>query len=160
MNKYKRIFAVFMLLIFTATRPSIAHAADIPSDSGDYTAVKEGERVPYSGYLFNTQGLIKVMVNKSLEIQQLTINKDSEIKKLNIEIEMLKKQHDLELKLAKELSDNMMGIKDNRIKLLEDSHKWDDVKLFGALMLGIVLSVTIFFAAVQITNNIKITTTP
>lgn len=154
MNNTKRIFTLILLLIFSATRSSIAYAQEeVKSDIGDYTVVKEGEVVPFSGYLFDASGLIKIMVNKALELDKLTINKDNQINKLLIEIEMLKKQHDLETKIIKESNTNIMELKDNRIKLLEDSKKWDDLKLFGSLMLGIVLSVTIFFVAVQITTN-------
>ena len=80
------------------------------------------------------------------------LEKESEIAKLNIEIKYLKEQQALELKINKELSDNIVVIKDNRIQQLEDSKKWDDVKLFGSMLLGMALSVTIFYAAVKITN--------
>ena len=94
-----------------------------------------------------------------MEIQKITITKDAEIAKMQIELDTLKKQAALEIKIKDDLNSSLMKLKDDRIKLLEDSHKWDDIKLFGALLLGIVLSVSIFYASVQITNNIKITTT-
>lgn len=157
MRKLQRLFAGFLSLVLLATWPSLAYGQTI-SDAGDYTVVKEGEKTPFSGYLFDADGVIKIMVNKSLEIQKITITKDAEIAKLNIELDALKKQHALEIKIKDDLNNSISSLKDNRIKLLEDSHKWDDVKLFGALLLGIVLSVSIFYASVQITNNIKITT--
>ena len=78
-----------------------------------------------------------------------TINHET-INKINIELETVKKQTELELRINKELNNNIIRIKDDKIKELEDSKKWDDVKLLGALTLGMVLSVTVFFAAVQI----------
>jgi hypothetical protein len=155
MDKLKIGVATITLLAMLAMQPSYAYAQDagkLLADEGDYALVKEGEASPYDGYLFDAAGLVKIMTNKSLEIQSLKINNDSENKKLLIELEMLKKQYNLELKLTKELNDNIMKLKDDRIKLLEDNNKWDDIKLFGSLLLGIALSVAIFFAAVQITT--------
>lgn len=154
MSKTHRCISAFLSLILLVTWPSLAYSQTISEDSleGDYSFVKRGEAVPYDGFLFDKSGIIKVITNKSLEIQRLTIEKDADIAKLKIEIDMLKKQHNLEIKINKELTDNIMNLKDNRIKLLEDSKKWDDIKLFGAMLLGIALSVTIFYAAVQITS--------
>ena len=151
-----RFIAGFLSLVLLVTWPSLAYGQTISESEemgdGDYTTVKKGDRVPYDGYLFEPAGVIKIMVNKSLELEKLKITKDSEINKLNIEIDFLKKQHTVELKIKEELHNNLIKIKEDRIKLLEDGNKWDDIKLFGALSLGIVLSVTIFFAAVQITS--------
>lgn len=151
MAKLKRGVSFITLLAMLATWPSLAYGQEI-SNEGDYTLVKQGEEVPYNGYLFDSDGLIKVMVNKSLELDKLRISKDADIAKLSIEIDYLKKQYEIQLKIKDELNLSLLKVKDDRIKLLEDSKKWDDVKLFGAMFLGIVLSVSIFFAAVQITN--------
>ena len=162
MNNIKSLFTVFVLLVFLATHTSIAYASPTPvidtvaveddNEDGDYTVVKEGEATPYDGFLFDSEGLIKIMANKSFELEKLRIEKDSEIKKLNIELDTLKQQHKLELNLNKELFDNVVQIKDRRIEQLEDSKKWEDIKLFGSMLLGMALSVTIFYAAVKITN--------
>lgn len=146
---------MFMLLVFLVTQPSLALAQNIEntpevSSSGDYLVLKKGEKSPYDGYLLDTNALIKIMVSKSLEIQQIKINKDSEIRQLNIELDSLKKQYELEKKLLKEVNDSIVKIKEDRIRILEDGFKWQDLKLFGAMILGIGLSVAIFYASVQI----------
>lgn len=153
MNILKSAFTVFMLLVFLATRNSIAYAAAPELDEyedGDFSMVKEGSIVPYDGFLFDSEGLIKIVTNKNFQLDKLRLEKDSEIKKLNIELEYLKKQYNLELKIKEDIYTNILNIKDNRIQQLEDSKKWDDVKLFGSMLLGMALSVTIFYAAVQI----------
>lgn len=163
MNNLKFFISLLTLLAFLATRTSIAYALppSIPPDAGfvegededgDYVVVKEGEATPYDGFLFDSEGLIKIMANKSFELDKLKIEKDFEIKKLNIQLETLTKQHELELKINKELTDNIIKIKEDRIIQLEDSKKCDDVKLFGSMLLGMALSVTIFYAAVKITK--------
>lgn len=151
MNNFKRFIGGFTLLAFLVTWPSLAYGQEISSE-GDYLTIKQGEKAPYSGYLFDSAGLIKIMVNKSLELDKLRITKEAEIAKLNIEIDYIKKQYALELKIKEDLNNNIVKLKDDRIKLLEEGNRWDDLKLFGALFLGIVLSVTIFYASVQITN--------
>jgi hypothetical protein len=157
MPKLKSSFTMFMLLVFIATQPSLALAQnnEQPSEistQGDYFSLRKGDKAPYDGYLFDTSALIKIMVSKTLEIQQIKINKDSEIRQLNIEIDSLKKQHELEKKLLKEVNDSILKLKEDRIKILEDGFKWQDLKLFGAMLLGIGLSVAIFYASVQITK--------
>ena len=151
MNNYKRFISSITLLAFLVTWPSLAYGQEISSE-GDYLTIKQGEKAPYNGYLFDSSGLIKIMVNKSLELDKLRIAKEAEIAKLNIEIEYLKKQYALELKIKEDLNSNIVKLKDDRIKLLEEGNRWDDLKLFGSMFLGIVLSVAIFYASVQITN--------
>ncbi len=164
MANLKSLVSLITLLAFLAARIPIAHALPPAADAGaeavtedeyeegDYVVVKQGEEAPYDGFLFDSEGLSKVIANKTFQLDKLRIEKDSEIAKLNLHIKYLKEQQALELKINKELSDNIVVIKDNRIQQLEDSKKWDDVKLFGSMLLGMALSVTIFYAAVKITN--------
>jgi hypothetical protein len=160
MNKYKSLVSIITLLAFLAVRIPIAYAAPAQDggtveeeyEDGDYIVIKTGEEVPYDGFLFDAEGLAKVIANKNFQLDKLRIEKDAEIAKLNIELNTANKQHELELKISKELSDNIIKIKDDRIIQLENSKKWDDVKLFGSMLLGMALSVTIFYAAVKITN--------
>ena len=152
--------SIITLLAFLAVRIPIAYAEPPSSDAGvedeyedgDYVVVKQGEEAPFDGFLFDSEGLSKIIANKNFQLDKLKIEKDSEIAKLNLDIKYLKEQQALELKITKELSDNIVSIKDKRIQELEDSKKWDDVKLFGSMLLGMALSVTIFYAAVKITN--------
>lgn len=157
MNKYKSFTAVITLLAFLAVRTPIAYAVENdtpPSDDeiGDYESMEKGEKAPYDGLLFTNEGIIKIITNKHLELDKLKLDKDTEIKKLQLDLDILKKQHDLETKITKDLNDNLLKLKQDRIDILENSKKWDDVKLFGALGLGIILSVSIFYAAVQVTK--------
>lgn len=160
MNNIKPFVSVITLLAFLAVRIPIAYATPPSSDAGvedeyeegDYVIVKQGEEAPFDGFLFDSEGLSKVIANKNFQLDKLKIEKDSEIAKLTLDIKYLKEQQALELKISKELSDNIVSIKDKRIQQLEDSKKWDDVKLFGSMLLGMALSVTIFYAAVKITN--------
>ena len=157
MNKSKSFIAVITLLAFLAGRIPIAYATENdtpPSDNeiGDYESMEKGEKAPYDGLLFTNEGIIKIITNKHLELDKLKLDKDTEIKKLQLDLDILKKQHDLETKITKDLNDNLLKLKQDRIDALENSKKWDDVKLFGALGLGIILSVSIFYAAVQVTK--------
>lgn len=157
MNKYKSFTAVITLLAFLAVRTPIAYAIenDTPpsgDEIGDYESMEKGEKAPYDGLLFTNEGIIKIITNKHLELDKLKLDKDTEIKKLQLDLDILKKQHDLETKITKDLNDNLLKLKQDRIDALENSKKWDDVKLFGALGLGIILSVSIFYAAVQVTK--------
>lgn len=164
MVNLKSLVSLITLLAFLAVRIPIAHAlppvadagvdaiAEDEYEEGDYVVVKQGEEAPYDGFLFDSEGLAKVIANKNFQLDKLRIEKDSDIAKLNLELKYLKEQHKLELKINEELKDNIVAIKDKRIQQLEDSKKWDDVKLFGSMLLGMALSVTIFYAAVKITN--------
>lgn len=154
MANFQRYIASMLVLVLSLTWTNAAYGQDNDSSSeeGDYTVVKEGEVVPFNGYLFDSHGIINLMVNKNLEIQKITIIKDSEIEKLKIELDMARKQFALEAQIKDTLYNNVLKLKDERIKLLEDDKKWEALKVFGAMTLGIVLSVAIFFIAVQITT--------
>lgn len=157
MNNLKFPVALITLLAFLAARTPIAYAEEpttIPSEDeiGDYESMEKGEKAPYDGLLFTNEGIIKIITNKHLELDKLKLDKDTEIKKLQLDLDILKKQHDIEVKITKDLNDNLLKLKQDRIDGLESSKKWDDVKILGALTLGIVLSVTVFYAAVQITK--------
>jgi hypothetical protein len=157
MNKRKSFIAVITLLAFLAARIPIAYAVEnntslSDDEIGDYEDMEKGEKVPYDGLLFTNEAIIKIITNKHLELDKLKLDKDTEIKKIQLDLEILKKQHDLEAKITKDLNDNLLKLKQDRIDSLEGSKKWDDVKLFSALGLGIILSVSIFYAAVQITK--------
>jgi hypothetical protein len=164
MTHLKTLISIVTLLAFLAVRIPIAYALPPTTDAGvesitedeyeegDYIVVKQGEEAPYDGFLFDSDGLAKVIANKNFQLDKLRIEKESEIAKLNLDIKYLKEQQQLELKINKELSDNIIKIKEDRIIQLENSKKWDDVKLFGTMLLGMALSVTIFYAAVKITN--------
>jgi len=160
MNNYKSFISIITLLAFLAVRIPIAYAlppqnggiVEDEYEDGDFSIVKTGEEVPYDGFLFDAEGLAKVIANKNFQLDKLKIEKDNEIAKLNIEIKYLKEQHILEIKTKDELNDNIISIKDKRIEQLEDSKKWEDVKLFSSMLLGMALSVVIFYAAVKIQN--------
>jgi len=164
MGFLKSFISIITLLAFLAARIPIAYATPVALDAGveateedeyedgEYVVLKVGEEAPYDGFLFDSEGLAKVIANKNFQLDKLRIEKDSEITKLNIELKYLKEQHKLELKINEELKDNIISIKDKRIVQLEDSKRWDDVKLFTSMLLGMALSVTIFYAAVKITN--------
>ena len=163
MANLKSLVSFITLLAFLAVRIPIAYAlpttdggaeatAEDEYEEGDYIIVKQGEEAPYDGFLFDSEGLAKVIANKNFQLDKLKIEKDNEISKLNIEIKYLKEQHKLELKISEELKDNIVTIKDKRIEQLENSKKWEDVKLFGSMLLGMALSVAIFYAAVKISN--------
>jgi hypothetical protein len=157
MNKFKFPVVLITLLAFLAVRIPIAYAVENdtpPSDDelGDYESMEKGEKAPYDGLLFTNEAIIKIITNKHLELDKLKLDKDIEIKKIQLDLDILKKQHDLETKITKDLNDNLLKLKQDRIDSLEGSKKWDDIKILGALTLGIVLSVTVFYAAVQISK--------
>ena len=127
MSKIHRVIAAFLSLVLLVTWPSLAYGQTISETQeeleGDYSVVKKGEKVPFDGYLFDAAGMVNLMVNKSLELEKLKINYSVEIAKLKIELDLLNKQHNIELKIKEDLNINLMKIKDDRIKLLEDSNK-------------------------------------
>jgi hypothetical protein len=75
MINYKSLVSIFTLLAFLAVRIPIAYAlppaADVGTETttedeyeeGDYVAVKQGEEAPYDGFLFDAEGLAKVIAS-------------------------------------------------------------------------------------------------
>ena len=125
------------------------------ASEGQVASLKKGDAAPYPGILFDEIFAARLLAEEE--------HKDIECNlKINYEIEKLQAQSALEignrqssLDTLKEQNQSFMNIKDAEIKRLqelalknpnENSHWW----LAGGVVTGIVTSIAIFYAAVEV----------
>ncbi len=152
----KRILSLFMAIVM-ATAPTIVLAEEAEQE-GQLTTINKGEEAPYSGILLDSIAAEKINIDKKYSLLKYDLELDLEIKKLKAQYDLqlgtLQAQHDsLEDKHI-----SLLKIKNDEIDRLRDivkdnpndhNHWW----LAGGVVAGIVTSIAIFYAAVEIKEN-------
>ena len=152
----KRILSLFMVIVM-ATAPTIVLAEEAEQE-GQLTTINKGEEAPYSGILLDSIAAAKINIDKKYSLLKYDLELDLEIKKLKAQYDLqlgtLQAQHDsLEDKHI-----SLLKIKNDEIDRLRDivkdnptdhNHWW----LAGGVVAGIVTSIAIFYAAVEIKEN-------
>ena len=150
---YKKTLSVFMALVLVVI-PAVALAQEA-EEEGKLTTINMGEIAPYSGILLDSIAVAKINVDKKFSLLKYDLQLDLEIKKIKAEYDLqlgtLQAQHDsLEDKHI-----SLLKIKNDEINRLRDilkdnpndyNHWW----LAGGVTAGILTSIAIFYAAVEI----------
>jgi len=150
------MLSVFMALVM-ATLPTVVLAQET-EEEGKLTTINIGEVAPYSGILLDTIAAAKINVDKKYSLLKYDLELDLEIKKIKAQYDLqlgtLQAQHDsLEDKHI-----SLLKIKNDEINRLRDilkdnpndyNHWW----MAGGVVAGIVTSIVIFYAAVEIKEN-------
>jgi hypothetical protein len=151
--KLLSIFLSFMIVLL----PVCAHA-EPPADPGRVTNIEKNQRAPYSGVLLDTTAATGLLVDKKymrLEIE-LGLRKEfqQEFANKRLAFDLLEVEHNSLLKYH----DSVINFKDQHIvnldKMLKEemgnnhTHWW----ALGGVALGIVLSIGVFYASVEISK--------
>ena len=140
-----------MLALTLCFAPTIVLA----QEAGAIIDLKKDDPAPYDGVLFDTNAAARLLADK--EYNQIECNL-----KINFQIEKIKAKHALEMgtlqasfEALKGQNTSLLEIKDAEILRLQElalknpndnSHWW----LAGGVVAGIVTSIAIFYAAVEI----------
>ena len=144
-----------MLSFIIVMLPITVKAQEIDELKGRIVPINKNEKAPFSGVLLDTVAASKVTNDKKYSLLESKLKLDFELKKLKAEyqlkIDSLQLSHDT-LKLK---TDSLINIKNNEITRLQDlvkkdpndhTHWW----FAGGVAIGIVVSIGIFFAAVEV----------
>jgi len=152
---FKKVFIIFLTICFVCmTTNATAQELDQP---GKVTSIDSGEAAPFSGILLDSIAGAKFIAKSKYcaEELELKIKKEFEVRLTNkqlavdllqVQYDTLHKTHD-QLLVQKEKEINQLNeiIKD---EINDHSHWW----FAGGIVLGIVLSIGIFYAAVEVQN--------
>lgn len=144
------VIICFLLVIM----PTQVHAEE---PKGKVTSIVKGQKAPYSGVLLDSIAGAKMLVDKKyikLEVE-LQIRKELavELSSKNLAYDLLRAEHDVlrkfhlsSVKLKEEqIAQLQMALKDSS---RDYSHWW----MLGGVTIGILLSVAVFYASVQVTK--------
>ena len=149
---YKKILIGIMTLIFAAA-PVQLQAQEL---EGQVTALSLGEEAPFSGVLLDPVAASKMIVDQKylrLEVElqlRKEFQKDLADKRmaydlLKIDYNSLKKVHEDTLLLRdQQINDLNLLLKE---EMKPDHSEW---WIFGGVVVGIILSVTVFYASVEV----------
>ncbi len=149
--KVVSIFICFLMILTS----SAAHGQEAVLN-GKVTSLVEGEPAPYTGVLLDPVASSKMLVdNKYLKLElELQLRKEfaKELSEKRLAFDLLKVEYDG----LKKIHDETIKIKDEQITMLNDtlrdeiSGDYSEWWLTGGVALGIILSVAIFYASVEI----------
>mgnify|MGYP003627736244 len=147
------MLSISMALII-ATLPVVVFAQETEQE-GRLTTINMGEPAPYSGILLDSIAIAKINVDKKYSLLKYDLQLDLEIKKIkagyDLRLATLQSQHDS----LEDKHNSLLQIKNDEIGRLRDllkdnpndyNHWW----LAGGVAAGIVTSIVIFYAAVEI----------
>jgi len=156
----KNKFLALLLSVVLICLPLRAYAGETdPDDSlisnGKVTVLSQGAKAPYTGILFDIPAATKIRLDKEFAQKEFELKLDLEKKLLttehNLKLNALQIQHDT----LKSKTDTLLAIKNDEInrlqELLKDSpNDWNNWFFAGGVIAGVLLSVGIFYAAVEI----------
>ena len=149
-----KVLSIFICFLMVLTPTAVSAQETVLS--GKVTSLVEGETAPYTGILLDTIASSKMLIdNKYVKLElELQLRKEfaKDLAEKRLAFDLLK----VEYNSLKKIHDETIKIKDEQITMLNDalrdeiSGDYSEWWLAGGLVLGIVLSVAIFYASVEV----------
>jgi len=142
-----KIVAIVLLISF----PLLAFADDTPK----IKPMNKGEVAPFAGVLFNSTAIAQTIAEKEYNAEQCRLRTEHLEQKEKAKCDLLVSTVRVEVDFLQKKYDSILKIKDEEVNRLQkfalekpnkNSHWW----LAGGMVAGIVTSVVIFYAAVEI----------
>ena len=149
--KYLSVFLSFLMIMM----PAYVHA-DTPPPEGRVTNIQKNTKAPFSGVLLDPIAASRMLVDQKYlkleielklrkEFQQDLANKRLAYDLLKVEYDSLQKYHTSALALKDQHIVNLNTMIRQQSGS-QNTHWW----VIGGVALGIVLSVTVFYASVEV----------
>ena len=148
-------FLIFFLSFLIVLSPIRAAAEEL---EGTVTSIAQGEEAPYSGVLLDPVAASKMVVNqKYLRFEiELEIRKEfqQELSNKRLAFDLLKVEHDSLKKIYEQTTILREQEIDDLNKLLKEemSNNYTEWWMLGGVAIGIILSVAVFYASVEISK--------
>ena len=147
MKLLSKIVAIVLLISF----PLLAFADDTPK----IKPMNKGEVAPFAGVLFNSTAVAQSIAEKEYNAEQCRLRTEHLEQKEKAKCDLLVSTVKVEVDFLQKKYDSILKIKDEEVNRLQkialekpnkNSHWW----FAGGMVAGIVTSVVIFYAAVEI----------
>ena len=150
MKLLNKIVAIILLMTF----PMLAYAQEAPK----IKPMNQGEVAPFAGVLFNPSAVAQSIAEKEYNFEQCRLRIGYIEEKEKIRCDVLVSTVKIEVDFLQKRYDSILKIKDEEVNRLQkfalerpnkNSHWW----FAGGIVAGIVTSIAIFYAAVEIREN-------
>jgi hypothetical protein len=146
----KRILSVIMSLVIIML-PVHAYAQEA---EGQAVSLEKGQLAPYSGILLDIPAAVKINTDKKYSLLEYELKLDLQLKKITAQHQLALGNLQARYDSLSERHTSILSIKDDEIARLQELVKDDpnDYTMWwfaGGTAIGIVLSVAIFYAAVE-----------
>jgi hypothetical protein len=149
---YKKTFIFFMTILMVLA-PTFSYANEL---EGRVTSISFNEKAPYAGVLLDPIAASKMVVDQKylrLEIE-LELRKEfqQELASKRLAFDLLKVEHDS----LKKIHEQTTLLRDQQINDLNEilkeemSNDYSEWWMLGGVAIGIVLSVAVFYASVEV----------
>jgi hypothetical protein len=151
----KQTLAILINLVFVAST-TIASPATT-STTAKFTFLNKGESAPFNGTLFSVEATAKLLADKEKTKQECELKIKYETDKLSAKCLRDSNLLSSELQIEKKKYNIIVGAQDEEIKRLQklalNSGDYDLLWFSGGVVIGIITSVAIFFAAAEIVKK-------
>ena len=147
MRLLSKITAIVLLMTF----PMLVFAQETPK----IKPMNQGEIAPFAGVLFNSAAVAQSIAEKEYNFEQCRLRIGHIEEKEKIRCDLLVSTVKVEINFLQQKYDSILKIKDDEVNRLQkfalerpnkNSHWW----FAGGVVAGIITSVAIFYAAVEI----------
>ena len=150
MKLLNKIIAIILLVTF----PTLAFADDTPK----IKPMNQGETAPFAGVLFNSAAVAQSIAEREYNAEQCRLRIGHIEQKEKIKCDLLVTTVKVEIDFLQKKYDSILKIKDEEANRLQkfalerpnkNSHWW----FAGGIVAGIVTSIAIFYATIEIREN-------
>lgn len=137
------------ILILSLLFPSLCLAQE---DSYDYYEVHQGESAPFDGFLFTYDGLANALAKVEGKHKRVLLEKDGELQRVKNNLEGIIKGKDSELLSKSTMYESQLRAKQNTINALQTDAYWSNIKLVGAVVVGVTAGIITGVIVTKLSN--------
>jgi len=149
-----KLLMKILIIILIVSFPSTSFAQSPPQ----MTTLSKDQKAPWTGTLFNPEAIVKMITENEAALEQCNNNGQEKLDKEKAKCDFLQERAKIVAELQKQQFDSILKIKDKEIDNLHDiikksnsnNHVW---WFAGGTAIGVVTSIAIFYAAVEITSE-------
>jgi hypothetical protein len=152
----KKLLSVFVAICLVLV-PTLVKAQEVESLEGQIVPVEKDQKVPFSGLLLDTAAAVKITTDKKYSLLEGELKLDYELKKQAAEFQLKLDSLQVSYDSLKEKTGSIITIKNDEITRMqelikEDPNDYTSWWFAGGFAIGVLVSIGIFFAAVEVSN--------
>jgi len=152
----KKLLSVFVAICLVLVPTSIK-AQEVESLEGQIVPVEKDQKAPFSGLLLDTAAAVKITTDKKYSLLEGELKLDYELKKQAAEFQLKLDSLQVSYDSLREKTDSIITIKNDEITRMqelikEDPNDYTSWWFAGGFAIGVLVSIGIFFAAVEVSN--------